>query len=269
MKLIRNDNVVRTLISVTAVLMLSVIMPDSTSGAEPALVSSPAAAASAAAIAAAPAEQKPGVLETQIPLKMLYQLYLPKDYEQQAKWPLMLFLHGGGEWGDDVEKVKAHGPPKLVSEGKEFPFMIVSPLLRKNRFWEPVELSVLLDEIIRTHKVDEDRIWVTGLSSGGFGTWQMAAYSPHRFAALVPICGGGEPYWTKRFSHVAVWAFHGARDPGIPVRRSLEMVNAINGHGGNARLTIYPEAAHNSWTETYNNPALYEWLLQQKRKPKP
>jgi poly(3-hydroxybutyrate) depolymerase len=220
-------------------------------------------------VAEQPGTQVNSTLKTAIPLEMQYLLYLPKEYDKQDAWPLMLFLHGGGERGDDVQKVKMHGPPKLVSEGKEFPFMVLSPLLKKDRFWEPIELSALLDEVIRTHKVDQDRIWVTGLSSGGFGTWQLAAYSPDRFAALVPICGGGETYWTKSIKHVPVWAFHGAKDPGIPVRRSQEMVDAINGHGGKAQLTVYPEAGHNSWTETYNNPAVYEWLLLQKRTARP
>lgn len=221
-----------------------------------------------ASFAEQPGQQQNGTLNTEIKLQMEYLLYLPKDYDRQESWPLMLFLHGGGERGDDVQKVSMHGPPKLVGEGKEFPFIILSPLCRKDRFWEPIELSALLDEITRTHKVDQDRIWITGLSSGGFGTWQLEAYSPDRFAALVPICGGGETYWTKSIKHIPVWAFHGAKDPGIPVRRSQEMVDAINEHGGKAQVTIYPEAGHNAWTETYNNPAVYEWLMQQKRSAK-
>ena len=112
---------------------------------------------------------------------------------QKDSWPLMLFLHGAGERGDDLELVKKHGPPKLIEAGKDFPFIVVSPQCPQGRWWEPVELATLLDEIVEKQKVDKDRIYVTGLSMGGFGTWSLAAFQPGRFAAIVPICGGGEP----------------------------------------------------------------------------
>ncbi len=100
---------------------------------------------------------------------------------------------------------------------------------------------------------------------GGFASWRLASYAPQRLAAIAPICGGGEKHWAKRFPHLPVWAFHGAKDPGVPVHRSQEMVDELVKRGGNPKLTIYPEAEHNSWTQTYANPELYEWLLQQKR----
>ncbi len=211
-------------------------------------------------------KQVPQQLKTQVPVEMGYLLYLPQNYEQQDSWPLMLFLHGAGERGTDLDLVKKHGPPKLVAAGREFPFIIVSPQCREQRWWQPVELNALLDEIVRKYKVDEDRIYVTGLSMGGFGTWSLAAYAPRRFAAVVPICGGGETYWTRRFAHLSCWVFHGAKDHVVPIQRSQEMVDALKKNGGDARLTVYPEAGHDSWTETYNNPELYRWLLQQKRK---
>jgi predicted peptidase len=93
----------------------------------------------------------------------------------------------------------------------------------------------------------------------------LAAYIPHRLAAIAPICGGGETYWTERFSHLPVWVFHGAQDKGVPLQRSEEMVESLRKHDGNVKLTVYPEAGHDSWTETYDNPELYEWLLEQKR----
>jgi len=132
-----------------------------------------------------------------------------------------------------------------------------------------VELTALVDEIVVKHKIDEDRIYVTGLSMGGFGTWSLAAYTPDRFAAIAPICGGGEPYWAKRFAHVPVRAFHGGKDRLVPPERSQEMVDALAKHDGNAKLTVYPEAGHDSWTETYDDPELYDWLLQQKRSDPP
>ena len=212
-----------------------------------------------------PGNQKSARLDTQVKVQMDYLLYLPKDYDKQESWPLVLFLHGAGERGDDLELVKVHGPPKLIAEGKDFPFIVVSPQCPKERWWEPIELTALLDQIVKTHKVDEDRICVTGLSMGGFGSWRLAAYTPHRFAAIAPICGGGETYWTRRFPHLPVWVFHGAKDTGVPLERSQEMVDALKKAGGEPKLTVYPEAGHDSWTETYNNPKFYEWLMEQER----
>ena len=215
-------------------------------------------------------EEQPGVqgkasLATHVEVHMDYLMYLPKDYDTQDKWPLILFLHGAGERGDDLELVKVHGPPKLIAEGKHFPFIVVSPQCPKQRWWEPIELTSLLDQIVKTHKVDEDRVCVTGLSMGGFGSWRLAAYTPQRFAAIAPICGGGETYWARRFPHLPVWVFHGAKDTGVPLERSQEMVDALKEAGGNPKLTVYPEAGHDAWTETYNNPKFYEWLAAQRR----
>ncbi|VAX35631.1 hypothetical protein MNBD_PLANCTO02-3414 [hydrothermal vent metagenome] len=215
-----------------------------------------------------PTNQKEENLDVTIKVQMKYLLTLPKNYEKQEKWPLVLFLHGAGERGDNLDLVKIHGPPMLVSKGENFPFILVSPQCRENVWWQSVELTALLDEIEKKYHVDKDRIYVTGLSMGGFGSWALAAYTPDRFAAIVPICGGGETYKVKRFSHVPVWAFHGAKDRGVPLERSQEMVDEMIRQKGNAKLTIYPNAGHNSWTKTYDNPKLYEWLLQQKRHPR-
>lgn len=212
-------------------------------------------------------EQTPQKLKIQVPVTIQYLLYLPKDYEKKKAWPLLLFLHGAGERGDDLDRVKIHGPPKLIAQGKEFPFIVVSPQCPRSRWWEPNELAALLDAVSKQQKVDPDRIYVTGLSMGGFGSWRLAHYQPHRFAAIAPICGGGEPYWTRRYTHLPVWAFHGAKDRVVPLKRSQEMVDALKERGGNAKLTVYPEAGHDSWTKTYDNPELYKWLLSHKRKP--
>jgi predicted peptidase len=221
----------------------------------------------------APADDQAGTqtaaqLDVQIPVRMGYLLYLPEDYEQQESWPLVLFLHGAGERGDDLEKVKVHGPPKLIAAGKQFPFVCVSPQCPEDSWWDATQLLALLDEIVRTHKIDEDRIYVTGLSMGGFGTWELAARAPKRFAAIAPICGGGEAIGlrVRRFAHLPVWAFHGAKDTAVPLERSQQMIDVLKKEGGEPKLTIYPDVAHDSWTETYNNPELYEWLLAQRRK---
>ena len=200
-----------------------------------------------------------------VKVTLKYLLYLPKDYQQKPSWPLLLFLHGIGERGADLNLVKKHGPPKLIEAGQEFPFIVVSPQCPNGQWWEPLELKTLLDEIGEKYKVDKERIYVTGLSMGGFGTWALATYQPNRFAALVPICGGGEPIGVKEFAHVPAWVFHGAKDPVVPLGRSEQMVEALKKNKGDARLTVYPEAKHDSWTETYANPQVYQWLLEHKR----
>jgi predicted peptidase len=196
-----------------------------------------------------------------------YLKYLPQNYEpaETENFPLMLFLHGGGEVGDDIEQVKKHGPPKLVEQGKQFPFIIISPQNPENRLWDDGALKQLLDEIIASHRVDLQRIYLTGLSRGGFGTWRTAIQYPELFAAVVPICGGGTPSYASRLKDVPVWVFHGARDQVIPLSNSVEMVEAIQQAGGEVKLTVYPEADHDSWTETYNNPEVYDWLLSHRK----
>lgn len=212
-----------------------------------------------------PGEQTSAQLNARVQVRLGYLLYLPRDYDKEKSWPLMLFLHGAGERGDDLELVKKHGPPKLIAAGKDFPFIVVSPQCPKGRWWEPMELVALLDEISGKYKVDPDRIYVTGLSMGGFGSWRLAAYAPERLAAIAPICGGGETYWTKEFAHLPVWAFHGAKDTGVPLERSQAMVDALKKSGGEPKFTIYPDAGHDSWTAAYDDPELYKWLLAQNR----
>jgi predicted peptidase len=223
------------------------------------------------AIRAETPKQTAATLDTQVRVKLNYLLYLPTDYDKKASSPLLLFLHGAGERGDNLDLVKMHGPPKLIEEGKSFPFIVVSPQCPKNRWWpsQVVQLTALVDEIVAKYKVDQDRIYVTGLSMGGFGTWSLAAYTPERFAAIVPICGGGDVIMTRFMPHLPVWAFHGAKDPVVPVRRSEQMIEALKKRNDQVKLTIYPDALHDSWTATYSNPDVYDWLLQQKRKPKP
>jgi len=216
---------------------------------------------------AAPSAQVPKHFEGKIALtvKLDYLLFLPQGYETSAKrWPLMLFLHGSGESGSDLAKVKIHGPPRIVESKPDFPFILVSPQSPRMG-WNVETLNALLDDITQHYRVDPDRVYLTGLSMGGYGTWSLAAAHPERFAAIVPICGGGNPADAAKLASLPVWVFHGAKDPTVPLERSKEMVEAIKSAGGNPRFTIYPEAGHDSWTETYNNPELYQWLLEQKK----
>lgn len=203
-------------------------------------------------------------------VKTGYLLYLPKDYEKQADakaWPLMLFLHGAGERGSDINLVTIHGPPKLVSkEQQDLPFVIVSPQCPKDQRWNPEILMGLVDDVLGKYRTDPARVYVTGLSMGGYGTWTLAAKYPDRFAALIPICGGGDPATVEKFKQIPVWVFHGAKDTGVPLSKSQEMVNALKATGAEPKFTVYPDAGHDSWTETYKNPDVYKWLLEQRRK---
>lgn len=211
------------------------------------------------------AGQEPARLQSLIPVETDYLLYLPETYEDGGTWPLVLFLHGAGERGNDLEKVKIHGPPKQVAEGRTFPFILVSPQCDENVWWEPIKLAALLDQVVDTHRVDTDRIYVTGLSMGGYGTWALACYQPDRFAAIAPICGGGIEYRTRNIPHLPVWVFHGAKDSVVTLDKSEAMVAALRKHGGDPKLTVYPDAGHDAWTETYNNPEFYRWLLSHTR----
>ena len=204
-----------------------------------------------------------------------YLLFLPKGYDAKAekRWPMILFLHGAGERGTDIWKVATHGPPKNVATHPDFPFIVVSPQCPENQIWSRDVLLGLLDEITANYAVDTSRIYLTGLSMGGYGTWDLGLAHPEKFAAIVPICGGGQMISVLLSSNgtalktLGVWAFHGGKDPVVPLEESQRMVDALKKAGvEDVRLTVYPEAQHDSWTETYNNPELYDWLLKHERK---
>lgn len=211
--------------------------------------------------AQSPSPQQARTFETQMPVRLDYLLSLPDGYEDGEKQhPLLIFLHGAGERGDDLKLVKKHGPPKLIDAGQAFPMIVVSPQCPANERWQVKELVALLDHLETEFRVDPKRIYVTGLSMGGFGTWELAATIPDRLAAVLPICGGGEPFWAGTMKPVPVWAFHGERDPVVPLRRSEEMVDALSAVGGQAKLTVYPDVGHDSWTPTYAEDSWLTWL---------
>jgi predicted peptidase len=213
--------------------------------------------------------QTPRTFEKAVRKSARYLLYLPPDYSEEKSWPLVLFLHGAGERGTDLDLVTKHGLPKLIREGQDFPFIVLSPQCPEGTWWDTEMLLHLLDETVATHRVDPDRVYVTGLSMGGFGTWELLLRAPDRFAAAAPICGGGIPYLAEWFRHVPVWAFHGGKDPVVPLRASEDMVQALKACDGDVQFTVYPEAGHDSWTETYQNPELYRWLLSHRRQEVP
>lgn len=197
-----------------------------------------------------------------------YLLYLPPDYEAHDSWPLILFLHGRGERGDNLELVKKHGLPKKLESGESLPFVIISPQCPAGSYWteELDALNALLDDVLANLKVDARRVYLTGLSMGGSGTWYLAARYPQRFAAIVPICGVGNRIAAQeRLQYMPVWVFHGDADPIIPISESEKMVEALQSVDGNVRFTVYPGVEHDSWTAAYNTPELYDWFLSHSR----
>jgi predicted peptidase len=193
-----------------------------------------------------------------------YLVVKPKDYDGREEYPLLIFLHGRGAQGDQLDLVKRHGPFKKIAE-LGLPLLIVAPQSPQDEWWDIDMLEALVEEVIDDLDVDEDRVYLTGLSMGGSATWQLAARRPEWFAAIGPISGRSVPSKAPRLRNMPVWAFHGARDRIVPVRETTDMVDALHKVGSNPRLTIYPEARHNAWTQTYDNPELYEWLLSHRR----
>ena len=196
-----------------------------------------------------------------------YWLFLPKDYTAGTgkTYPLLLFLHGLGESGNDIDKVKTHGPPKLLdnpTHANDWQFITVSPQCPEKVHWSPFQLGLLLDELEKHYAIDKNRIYVTGMSLGGSGTWGLLYQFPERFAAGAPLCGGFDPAAAERFVDIPLWVFHGGKD--ISVSMSTNMVTAIQTAGGKrVQLTVYPDLGHDVWTITYDKPELYQWLLKQ------
>ena len=211
--------------------------------------------------------QTTGRLDKEITVKvdLQYLVYLPPDYkDDNKKWPLVLFLHGSGERGKDLNFVNRNGPTRLVEEGKDFSFIMISPQCPLGQRWDTRELSTLLDEVEKIYRVDEKRVYVTGLSMGGEGTWKLIMAEPNRFAAAAIVCGrSGSSYLDACIlKDLPIWVFHGAMDDVVSIDESVRMVKALEQCGNNVNFTVYPKANHNAWTETYTNEKLYQWLLE-------
>lgn len=205
-----------------------------------------------------------------------YLLFLPQGYAPKGdkEWPLILFLHGAGERGTDLNLVALAGPPKLVKERPDFPFVVVSPQCPANETWDAKTVMALLDHVLATHRIDRTRVYLTGLSMGGYGSWRLAALHPERFAAVAPICGGGEMIdallqskpQKAAMKTLGVWAFHGAKDTTVPLAESERMVEIFKKFGvTDIQLSVDPEARHDSWTKAYADPKLYDWFLTHRR----
>jgi predicted peptidase len=213
-------------------------------------------------------KQQGKVIDVNVSLK--YLLYLPPGYDEKGKpWPLIIFLHGRGQRGNDLEKVKVNGIPEMIENKKYFPFVIISPQCPEKANWVDCAmlLKTMIDCIKSKYNVDASRIYLTGISMGGFGTWYMAERYPEEFAAIAPICGGGDPKFAKDLN-MAIWVFHGAKDNAVPIQRSQEMVDAVKAAGGDVKFTIYPELGHDCWNAAYENEELYKWFLSHKTNKK-
>jgi predicted peptidase len=208
-------------------------------------------------------------METVVSESLIYYLYFPKDYESEKnkKFPLLLFLHGGGESGDSLSTIKSNGPPKLIVEGKQFPFLILAPQNPyKKKWWNTRAVAQLLDTIVENNRVDKNRVYLTGLSRGGSAAWEMAVQYPDKFAAMAVVCGMTPlPYANWINKDLPIWVFHGDQDKSIPISESVNMVDKLKAMGYDVKFTIYEGVGHNSWLQAYSNEELYEWFMKQER----
>jgi predicted peptidase len=200
-----------------------------------------------------------------------YVLFIPYDYTGEKPYPLILFLHGLGESGADGHKqVEVGLGPAIKRQESTFPFITIFPQSQK-RTWQAGSTDAkralsILEEVQKQYRVDPQRIYLSGLSMGGYGTWSLAMAEPQRWAAMVPICGGGDARQAAKIKDIPCWCFHGAADKVVNVERSRAMIKALEASGGKPKYTEYPGVGHKSWDEAYATPDLFTWLSEQKRK---
>lgn len=196
-----------------------------------------------------------------------YLQYLPAGYEESEEaFPLVIFLHGSGERGEDLDLVRIHGWPRYAEEGTEYPFVMISPQLPAGCHWcgQINTLNGLLDHLLATLRVDPKRVYLTGLSDGGTGAWVWLMNNASRFAAAIPVCGAGILWGSYAMIRTPIHAFHGDLDGAIEYTESTRMVERINRMGGNARVTVYPGVGHNCWENAYTDPGLVDWMMAKK-----
>jgi predicted peptidase len=200
-----------------------------------------------------------------------YVVFVPKDYDGKKEYPVILFLHGSGETkGGKQTPVQVGIGPAIKKREKDFPFIVVIPQSEK-RTWkadsdDAKRALAILDEVAKEYKVDSKRQILTGLSMGGYGTWSIAAAHPNRWAAIVPICGGGDPKDAEKIKAIPTWGFVGDKDSDRIVKGMKDMMDALKTAGAEPKYTVYPGVGHNSWDNAYGTDELYKWLLEQKKK---
>ena len=192
-----------------------------------------------------------------------HAVYLPPDFESRDNWPLVIFLHGAGERGTDLSGVYRHGPFREIKEGREFPFVAVAPQISGRKYWAcyAETLNAMLDTWIKDYRIDPARVYLTGLSMGGTGTWMWGMMNPERFAAIMPMCGTGICWCAGTLGSVPVWAFHGDKDDIVPMDESARMVERLAAGGADVTFTVMEGYGHDCWTETYHREDIYDWLL--------
>lgn len=205
----------------------------------------------------------------EIPVKVDYVLYTPDGYkDSKDDFPLIVFLHGAGERGEDLSMVSVNGPLQYIKEGNKIDAVILAPQCPEGVYWQPHEVAALVKKVIEEQRIDENRVYLTGLSMGGYGVWATGGEYPELFAAMAPVCGAIYRPIYRNVSNIIempIWVFHGALDDVVSPENSNKMVRTLKEAGSKVKYTIYPLANHNSWTETYNNPELYKWMLAQKK----
>lgn len=205
-----------------------------------------------------------------------YLLFLPEGYGQNPgqRWPMILFLHGSGERGNEIWMVPTNGPTSYIADHPDFPFILVCPQCPSNEVWSPDVLLSLLDDVTHGYAVDTNRIYLTGLSMGGYATWDLGLAYPEKFAAIAPVSGGGELISLilttgekeKALKTLGVWAFHGGKDPVVPLEDEERLVNWLKRIGvEDVKQTVYKNTLHDAWVQAYANPELYRWFLQHER----
>mgnify|MGYP001335433565 CR=1 FL=1 len=200
-----------------------------------------------------------------------YVLFVPHDYKGDKPYPLILFLHGAGETGSDgIKQAKVGLGPAIKKQEKTFPFIAVFPQSQK-RTWQAgsddaKRALAILAEVEKEYKVDPKRVYLTGLSMGGYGTWSLAVADPDKWAAIVPICGGGDAKQAEKIKDIPCWCFHGDADNAVKVEKSRQMIEAIKKAGSDPKYTEYPGVGHNSWDKAYGTKELFPWMLEQHKK---
>lgn len=202
-----------------------------------------------------------------------YLVYVPADYKPDHPWPTILFLHGAGECGTDGLKPLGVGiGPHIMRDADRWPFLVIIPQKPQvSDTWAQYNdlLMAMLKQTEREYRVDTSRLYLTGLSQGGFGTWALAAKHPDLFAAAAPICGFGDPNMAPELAKIPLWVFHGAADPVVSPEKDQQTVDAVKAAGGDIQFTLYPGVGHDSWDNAYSDPALPLWFLQHQRSPAP
>jgi len=214
------------------------------------------------------AQQENGVFETEISKSVTYQYILQKPLHSVEKEALIIFLHGSGERGTDVEKLKVHGPLKYI-QTHELDAFILAPQCPDNEMWEAEALYNLIQKVISEQNIDPNRIYLTGLSMGGWGTWNLAFAHPEMFAAVVPVCGFVDrvPMLNPcQLENIPIRIFHGLLDDVVDVRESIDIYKKLKNCNSDIELTIFDDANHDSWTRVYDHPEIYNWMLAQKKK---